>query len=861
MSDLNVKALPKIQDILFELFPAGRIQGFEFRVGGFHGEKGDSLSVNMRTGVWSEFNGNLTGGNIMGVVEHTKKISYADACKWVEEFIGARGDLKATSTVQREDITFIIPAIERPADFNHPKAGSPKNVYEYRNQANEIVNFICRFQPNDGEKFFIPYSLTSEGWRWKQIPENRPIFRGERLKNPAQQVVICEGEKTAHAAEQLLPSCVVISWAGGAKAVKKTDWSPLANYEKVAIWPDNDEPGMQAANQIAGILQKLGVKKITIAHIPPEFKKGWDAADAAEEGLNAVDFLKANLREVVTFKAPVEPDPVAPAPSAPPAHVTAEMPIEPTEDPYIPLGHNHGEFFYYSHLAKQVVRLPAGAHTKLNMLRLATENYWQMTYPTGKGNTSFAVDTAASSLMHQCYKKGIYDITKVRGRGAWWDDDRMVIHLGNQMIVDGAMRDIFIESDYIYEMGGSISAPDQEALSGDDLTNYIELAKMFNWRDPLAAYFLLGWCVVAPMCGILRWRPHIWLTGPKGSGKSWIMENFLQGSLGDMGLSYLSVTTAAGIRGEIQKEARPVIFDEAEGEDVQARQRMQDILDLMRQASSRTSAVIAKGTAFGGSMQFQVQSCFALSSIGDSLKHGADESRVSVLALHASEGKSDSEERFDKIKEKAKVLDHRFSRRLFARSLKLIDVIQANAETFAKVGARVMGSRRAGDQFGTLLAGAYSLFSDRRLTEEQAAKWMEDRDFANRYTPAETEGRCYEKIMQIIVTVPTESKPVERSIGELVETLVYGRHDLEIKFSLIEEFLNRRGIRVEAGNVIIANNHGALAKMLENTPWALNWGKILQQMPGTDNYNGKILTFGGGVRSRVTRFRTEEPPV
>ena len=860
MSDLNVKALPKIQDILFHLFPAGCIVGFEFRVGNFQGDKGDSLSINMRTGVWSEFNGGKKGGNIMGVVENAKGIPYADACKWVEEFIGERGDLKQAQEIKREEIHFIIPAIERPADFTHPRAGSPKNVYEYRNTKNEIVNFICRFQPANGDKFFVPYSLTSEGWRWKQIPENRPLFRGERLTNPAQQVIICEGEKACGALEQMMPSCAVITWSGGAKAVAKADWSALSGFEKVAIWPDNDEPGVAAANQIAEILEKIGVKKVTIARIPPEHPKGWDAADALNDGIDAVAFLKANLREFrTTFAKPDET--MRMEENEPPPHVSSEMPIESTDDPYIPLGHNHGEFFYYSHLAKQVVRLPAGAHTKLNMLRLATENYWQMTYPTGKGNSSFAVDSAASSLMHQCYRKGIYDISKVRGRGAWWDQDRMIIHLGNQMIVDGVMRDIFIESDYIYEMGGSLAAPDNDILSGDQLQDYIDLAKMFNWRDPLSAYFLLGWCVVAPLCGILRWRPHIWLTGAKGSGKSWIIENFLQGSLGDLALSYLSVTTAAGIRGEVQKEARPVIFDEAEGEDIQARQRMQDILDLMRQASSRTSAVIAKGTAFGGSMQFQVQSCFCLASIGDSLKHGADESRVSVLALLTSEGKSDSEARFEKIKQKAQVLDHRFSRRLFARSLKLIDVIQDNAETFAKVGARVMGSRRAGDQFGTLLAGAYSLFSDKRVTEDQATKWMEDRNFAANYTPSETEGRCYEKIMQIVVTVPTESKPVERSIGELVETLVTGRHDLEIKISIIEEFLSRRGIRVDQGNVIIANSHSMLAKMLENTPWALNWGKILAQMPNTDNHGGRIISFVGGVKSRVTRFITSEPPI
>lgn len=854
MSDnLSLKAIPHLQDILFGLFPAGRIEGFEFCIGDFRGNKGDSLKINLRTGVWAEFAGNEKGGNIMGVIEHALSIPYAEACVWLEKRLGIEPEKK--QQVARDGTQFIIPARESAPSIVHPSHGAPTSIYEYRNQKNELVNYICRFDMPDGSKQFTPYSLTTEGWKWKQIPENRPLYRGEHLTNPAKQVIIVEGEKAANAAAAALPSVVVVTWSGGSKAVAKTDWSPLAGYEKVAIWPDNDEPGKTAADQIAKILLDLQVKKISVAEIPSSHEKGWDAADAVAESVDIVAFLKANLRE----RKPATP---LPPPVAdiwnPPAG--GDAPIDTRDEPYIPLGHNHGEFFYYSHLAKQVVTLNAAAHTKLNLFKLADENYWKMTYPTGKGNSNFAVDTAASSLMQQCYRKGIYDVKKVRGRGAWWDDGRMVLHLGDHLIVDGMARDIFLESDFIYESGADLPEPKNKPLARDELEAYVELAKMFNWRDPMSAYFLMGWCVLAPICGILKWRPHVWLTGPKGSGKSWIMENFIGGTLGNLGLYVLSATTAAGIRGLVGHDALPVIFDEAEAEENAGKVRIQEILELMRQSSSRTAASIVKGTAFGGSMNFRVQSSFALASIGDSLKHGADESRVNVLQLYSSENRAGAQEKFDTILEKMAGLPKDFGTRLFARSIGLVEVINHNAEIFSRAGARILGSSRAGDQYGALLAGAYTLFTDKKIDDAEAIKFMSRHNFADHYKPANVEHRCYDKLMSIVLTVPNEARPVERSIGEMVDCLVNSHADLELKLSIIEEFLARRGIKVLDGHVVIANNHPELEKMLSSTPWSNNWSKIMQQMEGVDTMGGRIISFPGGIKQRVTRILKGEPP-
>jgi len=57
-------ALSQAESLLFRWFPAGVIEGHEFKVGSIHGEPGESLSINMRTGAWADFAGDVRGGDL-----------------------------------------------------------------------------------------------------------------------------------------------------------------------------------------------------------------------------------------------------------------------------------------------------------------------------------------------------------------------------------------------------------------------------------------------------------------------------------------------------------------------------------------------------------------------------------------------------------------------------------------------------------------------------------------------------------------------------------------------------------------------------------------------------------------------------
>jgi hypothetical protein len=93
----------------------------------------------------------------------------------------------------------------------------------------------------------------------------------------------------------MVPIQVVVSWAGGAKAVKQTDWSAIADRE-VIIWPDADAPGISAAEQIAEILKSFHAR-VRILRPPAGTAEGWDIADGIASGMQTdelYEFIRAN---------------------------------------------------------------------------------------------------------------------------------------------------------------------------------------------------------------------------------------------------------------------------------------------------------------------------------------------------------------------------------------------------------------------------------------------------------------------------------------------------------------------------------------------------------------------------------------
>lgn len=537
-----------------------------------------------------------------------------------------------------------------------------------------------------------------------------------------------------------------------------------------------------------------------------------------------------------------------------------------TKEGILPLGHDRGMCYYLSQSSRQIVALSAAQHTKQNLSFLASKTYyWERSrFNTGK---KIDWDNAADWLMNECKQCGIYNPDLLRGRGAWIDDGRSVLHLGDRLIVDGQSGPLVLAgSTHIYEAARPLSHIVSSPLKTAEAHRLVQICKMLRFENPkLDAILFAGFIAIAPICGGLAWRPSIWMVGASGSGKSYIEDNILVPCLGGMALQVQSKTTEAGVRQALGSDARPVIFGEAESEDAHAAQRMQAVLDLVRQSASEGGADIIKGSKDQkAAIRFRIRSCFSFSSINSAIAHQADQSRVTVLALQEAltdtpEQKAAASAQFDRLKQAvADTITPQFAAGLIARSVKLLPVIRANAETFSRAVAAEYGSKRQGDQIGALLAGASSLHTERVLTLDEAKDWLKRHEILAHKPPEaeKDEVRLLSTLTQHCLRVALGSGPAnEFSIGNLIETALTPNHDANVTSvarETAERVLKQIGIKAEAGadHVKISTGHPRLREILHGTPWHSGWGRALLRVQDvlTDD---KTVRFSGGYVSKA----------
>jgi len=278
--------LSRARELLPIWLPGGKLVGHEYMCGSLRGERGDSLRVNINTGLWADFAGVDKGGDLVSLYAAIQGVSQGVAARELAQYVGFQALEPAPikpaiqQPVPRE--TPQLPPIDAPVPtMQHPKHGEPSNSWTYKDADENVLFYIARYDTAEGKEI-IPWSWDGSKWVAKGWPAPRPLFGLPYLKQrPSAPVLIVEGEKAAVAAQQIAGrTYVVITWPNGSKAVSKADWTPIYG-RKVLIWPDADTPGLSAAHELATLLQPHCPE---IKIITPEYQDGWDAADALDQG-------------------------------------------------------------------------------------------------------------------------------------------------------------------------------------------------------------------------------------------------------------------------------------------------------------------------------------------------------------------------------------------------------------------------------------------------------------------------------------------------------------------------------------------------------------------------------------------------
>jgi putative DNA primase/helicase len=789
------------------------------------------------------------------------------ALRQLEQHLGVPSD-PPPAAPRRSKRPHRIPDTPPPAAAP-PALGRATAQWCYRSAAGEQLFWVQRvpMPPKEpgGEprKLFVHRTWLDGGWHYpsrrddfaSDWPAPRPLYRlPDLIDRPDVPVLICEGEKSADAAAGLFPDHACIAWCGGTGGLNVSDWSVLTG-RAVTLWPDADDPGRQTMAKLAQRLLPIA-SAVVVVKVPPALPDGWDLADAAAEGWTQARAAKVVERCGVPVEAP--PPPPEP-PAKPPPPEVADIP---RGQPFACLGFDNGSYYYQPSSTGQITQISRGNHTETHLLALhPVTGYWETLYPANnRGGINWTAVKA--SLFAQQARAGIYDPFRVRGRGAWWDDGRSVLHLGDRLIVDGISHSVMDPppSRYNYQRLAAIDLPtDLPPLTDQEGAEILDIASRFLWEVPASGLLLAGWAALAPICGSLSWRPHVWLTASAGSGKSAIIDRFLGTLLHDRALWPEGSTTEPAIRQELRADALPVIMDEAESNEQADRKRIQDILALARVASSSGRGFVGRGGAEGTAQRFVARAMFLLCSISTALKQGADASRFAQLTLRnpsflPQEQRQAHWETLDR--DLTAIITPEIGHRMLLRSVQLIPVIRDSVAVFRRAAANRFDSQRQGDQYGTLLAGAWSLMNARVATEADAYALIDSNDWATYREASELpdEERCLQHILQHQLRVEVERNEISagkvfsrnttitRTVWELVEAVRGSAEPADVPADAAETHLGRIGLKVEGDRLLVSNTAKGLRRILEGTAWTDSWGTVLSRLPDAK-------------RAGVTRFR------
>lgn len=529
--------------------------------------------------------------------------------------------------------------------------------------------------------------------------------------------------------------------------------------------------------------------------------------------------------------------------------------------PVVPLG-IAGQFLYFMDDSRQIREIKHKDMSRLNVAGLFGAripwlyNTWPRVDKDGN-KTGWRPEKAAEQLIAAAHKAGPFDVNgRVRGPGAWLGEQgELLLHCGDAIVASrppkagaAAKAEAFSPGHlgpYFYPAAAPRPRPATKpaatwAKDGPS-AGILELIGKWKWSRALDAHLMLGWICCAVLGGALKWRPLIWCTGDRFTGKSSLHEfvNLLLGGA----IVTTAETSAAGIWQNLQFATLPVALDELEPE--ADNRKVDAVIKLARLAAS--GSLILRGGADHQGSQFVARSCFFISSIHVPPLKPQDRSRIAVLDLEKlPQGSSAPSLAPGPLGELGRALRRR-----------LVDNWPRHAETLELYRQALMAvglSGRGADLFGNLLAGADLAMHDEPPSADELDAWAERVAGAQSLELAD-DASDHERMIDHLTTWVDLHKPGSRvPLGHHI-AVAAGRGDGSQEPGANYEanrMLQSFGLKVWAGAgklgqgggrrdglwLAVANGHQGLQQVFQGTHWAAAsgaggvWSQACKRVPG-----------------------------
>ncbi|MTA40649.1 MAG: hypothetical protein F2563_02380 [Actinobacteria bacterium] len=436
-------------------------------------------------------------------------------------------------------------------------------TYVYHNETGKVIGYVARFNlstvnsSGKKEKQFLQARRTNGRVQLKGI--GGAVFNlWQATRDVSNTLVLVEGEKTCIALQEYITKhnlpYSAITVAGGSSQFDNADMSAIVNRD-IIMWPDNDQVGVKAMQGASKCAKSNNLNVIGWIKNNPSWQKGFDAADAIEKGLDIASLLD----NIEVFN------------SAEHLPATEENQVlDLARYAFKVLGYGVGDNIFIQSHEDGVVRM-IGTRFDTNKLLTIYNNldFWKRF--AGVNQKDGVNETECfSRLWSMAQEKGMYDLRKSKQFGIYIDNNNVVANIGKCLIVNGkpvSFGDYDGESTYEacitkYDFNPVLSP---EILSDDERTLLINAIMHSSTGLLQHRKCILGWAVSSILSGLNHRRPHIWIQGVYGSGKSFMSKEIMNGIVLKGIAAEISgaTSTIAGLKQTVGGRASPLIWDES----------------------------------------------------------------------------------------------------------------------------------------------------------------------------------------------------------------------------------------------------------------------------------------------------------
>jgi putative DNA primase/helicase len=404
-------------------------------------------------------------------------------------------------------------------------------------------------------------------WNWQRIYKSGDIFE-KRFFSPIDgyvgrkqgcfypifgnhaYVLICEGYSTGATLHKETGYTVICAMdchniVTVYEAIKND--SRFLNSEFI-ICADNDHStNPQSAHILKQARQKLIDTGLKIIEAPRHEKSGYDFNDMHNDGGDVAEYINNALYKTEPLSENIEEE------------------YKEHIKPFQILGMDSDRIYFLSYTTNRIFSMTTSEMTEKNLYKLAPKSYWDSNYAYEVGKRPDMLQ-ACDDIIQEALKKPFFDFDKICGRGVWNDKGNIVLNTGDSFYENGIKENLQnYKSKNFYIAGKPFDLQSENASDLNTNKKIREIFDALNLKNGnLDRELLFGWTIASQISGILKWRPHLWVSGSSGSGKSDIQNSIVAPLLGSRAIYPEAGTTEAGIRQALASDSLSVIYEEAE---------------------------------------------------------------------------------------------------------------------------------------------------------------------------------------------------------------------------------------------------------------------------------------------------------